>query len=315
MKTRVVLQKGDDRYENILNCLHCLGPEIKERMKMKKRVVIKPNFVSDTCQLAATHVDAVRAFLDFCKPFYSRTITIAEGSYQDTEKAFKNFHYYKLRNRYNIKFLDLNEDETCACQIFDKHLNLVPAKMAKTICQSDFLISICPPKTHDSVQVTLSLKNIVVSGLHDVWQRTSVFGRHLRKNLHQGYKAINLSLALLAKKFHPHLSIIDGFEGMEGEGPTHGSAVKTRWAIASLDFLAADSLACLLMGFELKEIGYLTYCSYLGLGETDIKKMEILGKSSLAKLRRKFKPHSTRQKQLSWRLNQFEKQKAFKNLL
>ena len=41
-----------------------------------------------------------------------------------------------------------------------------------------------------------------------------------------GFHAINYNIAMLAQKLHPDLAVVDGYEGMEGNGPTKGSNIK-----------------------------------------------------------------------------------------
>jgi uncharacterized protein (DUF362 family) len=64
---------------------------------------------------------------------------------------------------------------------------------------------------------------------------------------------------------------------MEGNGPTRGTAVDHRVCVASTDWLAADRLAVELMGIDFAHVGYLNYCAQAGLGEADLKKIEIVG--------------------------------------
>jgi uncharacterized protein (DUF362 family) len=92
-----------------------------------------------------------------------------------------------------------------------------------------------------------------------------------------GVLGINYNLAALASRLHPHLAVIDGFEGMEGDGPINGTPVDHRVCVVSTDWLAADTVSAELMGFGIGKIGYLTYCAPAGLGQADLSKIEILG--------------------------------------
>jgi len=56
------------------------------------------------------------------------------------------------------------------------------------------------------------------------------------------------------------LVILDGFYGMEGEGPVQGSPVESKLCIASTDPVKADSVGAKTMGLEPDEIGYLVRC-------------------------------------------------------
>ena len=330
-KSKVALIKGDSRYVNITKALSLIEGDI--RLDGVKDILIKVNFVSTTRQLASTHVDGVRALLDSLRPRYDGPITIAEGSSSDTFTGYRNFGYLELADEYGIQLVDLNQDDWVWVQVYDRHLRPMELRAARSVVQSDYRIAIGPPKTHDTVLVTLSLKNIVVGSMirdvgrdrssslvHTVGQlvptglkqspllagvKTSVV-RSLNRSdkfaLHQGYPALNLNLYTLAKVMAPHLSVIDGYAGMEGSGPSHGDAVELRLAIASTDFLAADAMAVWIMGFDLDEIGYLHYCQLGGLGKADPEKIEVLGNCTVEECIRPFKPHPTHKRQLAWQI-------------
>jgi len=57
------------------------------------------------------------------------------------------------------------------------------------------------------------------------------------------------------------LAVIDGHEGMEGNGPVMGTPVASKLAIASTDFIAADRVAVECMGVDPNWVGYLRYCA------------------------------------------------------
>ena len=331
-KSIVALVRGDDRYDNIRKALDLIADQI--RVADKQRVLIKPNFVSTTRQLAATHVDAVRAVLDWLRPRYDGPITIGEGAaVSDTFDGYRNFGYLDLTEEHNVRFVDLNQDEWASVQVYDRRLRPMGVRVARTTLESDFRISIGPPKTHDAVIVTLSLKNMVVGSLirgrggglfqklgqflpdrltnsalaERAKSRLSTVNRSDKFALHQGYQGLNLNLYALAKVIAPHLSVIDGFVGMEGAGPGSGDPVDLRVAIASTDFLAADTVATRLMGFDLDEVGYLHYCKLGGLGAGDLNDIELVGNAALKECARKFKPHTTYRQQLEWRIPDVER--------
>jgi uncharacterized protein (DUF362 family) len=155
--------------------------------------------------------------------------------------------------------------------------------MAKTLLDPNhFVISAAKFKTHDRIVASLSLKNIVVGaaikrgggerpegGRWDSSDKPITHG--------SGYRGINYNLSALASRLHPHLAVIDGYEGMEGEGPTSGTPVNSRVCVVSPDWLAADRVALELMGIDFAKVGYLNYCAQAGLGEADLSKIEIVG--------------------------------------
>src|ERR1022692_3287222 len=62
--SKVALTNGDNRTDNIFRGLRSLEKEIALSIG-NRRVVIKPNNVSPTNQLAATHADALTGILEF----------------------------------------------------------------------------------------------------------------------------------------------------------------------------------------------------------------------------------------------------------
>jgi uncharacterized protein (DUF362 family) len=309
----------------------------------KQRVLIKPNFVVARKPLAATHVDAVRAVLDFLRERYDGPITIAEGpAVAPASEAFRSYAYEPLIQAYGVQLADLNRDAAVLVTVYDWRLRPLQLHLARSVVDSDFRISVTPPKTHDVVIVTLSLKNMIMGSLISYFSHAEpVPGRHRldlggvsrilarlvtqwirrlppaewlqhrvmsnfepsdKMKMHQSIPLLNLNLALIAPRVVPHLAVIDGFEGMEGNGPSEGTPVPLRLALASVDALAADVAGAALMGFHAGEVGYLHYCKQLGLGAGDLSNIEILGNASLEDCTRSFRPHDTFQRQRRWHL-------------
>ncbi len=81
----------------------------------------------------------------------------------------------------------------------------------------------------------------------------------------------------LAQEIWPDLSVIDGFEAMEGNGPIGGTPVDAKVALASLDSLALDTLTTKIMGFDVAKIPYLMAMAEAGMGQGDLTKVQVLG--------------------------------------
>lgn len=122
------------------------------------------------------------------------------------------------------------------------------------------------------------------------------------------YHAMNYNLAVVAKKLSGFwgCGVIDGFEGMEGNGPIRGTAVPMHCALASPDLVAADRVALDLMMIPHHAVGYLQYAAALGVGQYDIAKIDIRGEKPES-LARKFKLQDQVQQQLDW-LNEITRQ-------
>src|SRR4030042_1253025 len=110
MPTQIAITQGDDRRDNIARALQLIGPQID--LARCHHILIKPNLVSTVRQLAATHVDALRAVLDFVRKDYDGVVSIAEGAaLAPTMQGYERFGYYDLVKPYNVQLIDLNACE------------------------------------------------------------------------------------------------------------------------------------------------------------------------------------------------------------
>lgn len=298
MFKKVALVKGKNRYQNIKRVLGLLRDELVPKVTTLKTCVIKPNLVSTTNKLAATNVEGIMAILDFLRLVFRGRILIAENAaLGQTFAGFDNFGYLDLPKKYNVSLIDLSQDEFLPFEIYNIYGRKIKIGIAKTILESDFRISITPAKTHDEVIVTLSIKNMVMGSINN------------RPLVHQGPRMTNLNLATLAKIIHPHFSIIDGTVGMEGNGPSEGTAINSNFAVASLDPVAADTVATRLMGFNPQDIGYLYFS-----GIPKEEDIEIVGEK-LEKCIIPFTPHRSLTRQLKWKKKPGFKEKLLTPIL
>ncbi|RLC66258.1 MAG: hypothetical protein DRI48_05060, partial [Chloroflexi bacterium] len=163
-RAQVALVQGQSRYGNVMAALNRIAGQVQ--LDGVRRVLIKPNFVSTTRPLAATNVQAVRATLDFVRTRYDGPIVVAEGAAaSSTWSGFRNFGYERLAEEYGVELKDLNADDAVPVQVYDRCLRPLTVYLARTVVEADYRISVGPPKTHDVVIVTLSIKNLVMGAL------------------------------------------------------------------------------------------------------------------------------------------------------
>jgi len=288
----VTLVKSEDHYKGTQKALSLIIDDIAESIRGKKKVLIKPNFVSTRRQLAATHVDSVKAVLDVITQYCNNKIIIGEGpAIGNLQDGITNFGFDVLKDEYDVRFVDLNEDDYLELEGVNSSLDPIKLRFSKTLLESDYLISIAKPKTHDCVIATLSLKNVVVG---------SLVSKREKERIHQGTKAININLAKLAKECIPSLGVVDGLFGMEGAGPVSGEPVQLGLCGVSLHPVSLDAVMAKVMGFEPLEIGYLYYLNDWGIGVADLDQIEVIGES-ISKVSREFQPHPTYEEQCKWK--------------
>jgi uncharacterized protein (DUF362 family) len=329
MPADVALVKGDFRKENIRQALNL----IEDQIHLGQRIVIKPNMVSITRPLSATHAEALDAVLQFICERTNNQVTVAEGcAFADTMKGFEKYGLLEVAKHYGARVVDLNRDQWVEVEVVDRDLRPMSLRFAQTIAESDCRISLTPMKTHDVVIITLSLKNLVMGSLinegfgglerlmhglpHVVHPRDALYPRSLgwivrhvlrsdKVAMHQTYATMNYNLFLIAQAFPAHLAILDGFTAMEGCGPTLGKPVNLHLAVASPDFIAADSVGARIMGFDPEDIGYLHHAIAAGLGEGALDRIRVLG-DHLQDCLRPFEPHPNYARQLLWKRHEVE---------
>jgi uncharacterized protein (DUF362 family) len=306
LSASVAITSGNNRADLAFRALQPYSKQIKQAIG-GRRIVLKPNNVSTDLPLCATHVDTLEGILEFLKSIRKLdNVIIAESAANGpTFDGFKNYGYFRLADKYPVKLVDLDQEGFEIRYVFDeKDFRPHPVRISRIILSPDsYIVSVARMKTHDWAIVTLSLKNIVFGApIKDVGFAFGGKRKEGTKNdksiVHgSGIRGINYNLYDLAPSLHPHLAVIDGFEGMEGNGPRNGTPVDHRICVASTDWLAADRVAVELMGIDFTTIGYLNYCAQTGLGIADLSKIEIVGES-ISKYIKPYKLHDNIEKQL-----------------
>ena len=295
----VSLTSGNDRAEMVFRALQPFAQEIKQAIG-KRRVVLKPNNVLIYVPLATTHVETLEGILEFLKSIRKlANVIIAESSAScATFEGFDNYGYFGLLSKYPVKLVDLDDEPYEIMYVVnERDFRPQPIRVSSVITDRDsYIVSVARMKTHNTVGATLSLKNIVFgSPIKDKGftlynedlrfapekARKSIQGTvSYKRAIHgNGFHAVNFNMANLAQRLHPDLAVIDGYEGMEGNGPTLGTPIDHRVCVVSPDWLAADRVGIDLMGIDFARIGYLNHCASMGMGISDLEKIEIVGEN------------------------------------
>ena len=304
-RSTVSLVRGDDRRKNIHDALLALDAELRPELNRKQYVFIKPNLTSVDIQLASTHPDAIRGILDYLDGRFKGPVVIGEAASKDTLLAFDNFFYNRLVSEYprlKVRLVDLNEEPYVVIPTMDSDVHLTPARIGQRNVDPDaFIICAAIPKTHESMIMTAAVKNMVMGAPLRSSRKESQAWSDKRKIHVRGYQQHNYNIYMVAERLAPHwnLAVLDGYEGMEGNGPIRGTAVPHRIAIASRDFVAADRVAVEAMGVDPNWVGYLQYCNSVGLGNYDLARIDVRGES-IASVARKYKMNDNFDREIQW---------------
>jgi uncharacterized protein (DUF362 family) len=192
---------------------------------------------------------------------------------QEVERLNKQFG----GGRVSLKSLNV---ETPYWGLFPTITNLRWLAVSSHVVEADVVISVPVLKTHHLTATTLSIKNLY--GVTPV----SLYGTP-RLRGHDADLGIEQVIIDLFKAIRPHLAIIDGSVGAEGEapnvGPDEGSTVDVSQrlggylVLASTDFLAADATASRIIGMDPDAIRYIWMGAQQGLGQNNPDHIEIRG--------------------------------------
>ena len=121
-----------------------------------------------------------------------------------------------------------------------------------TLRRADLVVSMPKMKTHHWAGVTLALKNLfgVMPGICYGWPKNVLH--------HAG---IPESILDIAATVRPHLAIVDGIIGMEGDGPIMGTPRASGVLVMGTNLPAVDATCARLMDIDPWRVAYLAGAS------------------------------------------------------
>jgi len=148
-----------------------------------------------------------------------------------------------------------------------KHIEGIP--ISRHILDADCVISIPKLKTHSVTVLTAAVKNMFgsVVGLYKA-------ECHSRAPKGAAFADIIARIYSMAR---PHLTVVDGILGMEGDGPSAGAPRKINAVIAGSDAVAIDACIAKIIGIKPLDVPITKAAYAYGLGEADMSFIKVLG--------------------------------------
>ena len=139
--------------------------------------------------------------------------------------------------------------------------------LAKPVVECDVLISLPKMKTHGLLMLTGAVKNMygAIPGLRKA-------ELHRDNPRPSDFASVVVDIYSQAK---PHLTILDGIQGMEGNGPASGDLRWMKMLLASADGVALDATFARLVGVKPRDVFTTRIAGERGLGEVD--SIEVMG--------------------------------------
>jgi uncharacterized protein (DUF362 family) len=221
-----------------------------------KTVLLKPNLVEPTRTdpQINTHPMVVRAAAEVFRRWQAREVIVAEGQghCRDSLYVLDQSGLAPVLAESRLEFIDLNHDDVLSVPNALGCTRLRELMLPVTLLRSDLIVSMAKMKTHHWAGVTLALKNLfgVMPGVCYGWPK-NVFH-------HAG---IPQSILDIAAAVRPHLAIVDGIIGMEGDGPIMGTPKSSGVLVMGTNLTAVDATCSRLMGINPGRVAYLAGAS------------------------------------------------------
>ncbi|MEN6425097.1 MAG: DUF362 domain-containing protein [Phycisphaerales bacterium] len=230
--------------------LRCLG--IGPSNVRGKRVLLKPNFVETfrgtvhVCTQPELIFGAAEAF----HKLGAAGVLIGEGPGHcpDATRIIDEVRLAESLVEQKMRFVDLNNDDLIVRPNAGGRTSLQTFTLPATVDQVDWIVSMPKMKTHHWVGVTLSMKNLfgMMPGIVYGWPKNV---------LH--WAGIEKCILDINQTVRPHLAIIDGIVGMEGDGPIMGTPKPTGVIVMGANLPAVDATAARIMGIDPAKVAYL----------------------------------------------------------
>jgi uncharacterized protein (DUF362 family) len=249
-----------------------------------KLVAVKPNetWASAEDRTGVTQPDTLRAVLRLVKQFGPREVVVTGGAgAAETEDVFRIAGLMAVVEEEGVDFFDHNRPPFAPVDLDYGESPEVrgpqrSVMVNRRILEYQTLIALNQLKLHETATVTLALKNIAMS-----FPAADYYGHPRSRQRHQNhfFEDMHSFIAAMAKRFPIDLAVTVGHPAMIGTGPLGGHPVETGLVLASKDALAADVVGARLLGFTPQAVRHLWEAAKLGIGESDLDRMEFRGLS------------------------------------
>lgn len=272
MKSKVHLKKIahyslDDVEQFVRDSLEVLDPQAS-MFSSGQKVLLKPNllrgFIPERC--VTTHPVVAEAVCRVLKDFSVRQIVISDSPALGSLSAVADkAGYGLLEKKYGVQILPLTDPIP-----FESAEGISHLKIAGCLDQYDRIINLPKVKAHCQMTMTLSIKNLF--GLV-IGKRKPVL-HCLVKNDKMKFGKMLIDIA---RHVNPCLTIVDGIQAMQGQGPSNGTPYPLGVMGAGVDMTALDRVFADLLNIPLDKVYALQAARLKQFGQYHLEHIEISG--------------------------------------
>jgi len=262
LTSKVAIVRGERGHKPVFEALELVN--YKSALAGYTSIIIKVNFIAvqtwDTG--ATTDPMVVEAIIRKLKDLPVKVFIVeSDATVTNADKAFEFTGMRQMAENNGVECVNLRNVKDKVKIIIPNGETLNSITVPRLVRDSA-IINVAKLKTHNLTGVTLGLKNMF--GLLP----DKMKGKYHLRGINKVIVDINVVLK-------PVLTVIDGFVGMEGKGPSNGTPVKMDLIIDGTDVVATDATASRIMGFDPHKINHILKAYEKGLGNID--DIQILG--------------------------------------
>ncbi|HNX74072.1 MAG TPA: DUF362 domain-containing protein [Candidatus Rifleibacterium sp.] len=274
--TKLSIQKcssyGQPEVQKALEALLAPLGGIGAFVKQGQQVLIKPNML--TCKeperAATTHPAVIEAVASLCVAA-GATVLIGDSPpavFGRSEEFWEKTGFAGAAERSGARLICFESEPKAPIKFFTSGRE-VTAHVVKTLFMVDVVINLAKMKTHNLTRITGAVKNLfgLIPGFAKAqWHKTFPAAEEFSD-----------FIADFAHQVPVTLNIMDGIEGMDGQGPAGGRVVQCGVLLASTSPVAVDLGFCQLIGFDPGEVPTLRRCRSLNWGPKSFADLDAVG--------------------------------------
>jgi len=269
-KSLVAIAKNVDIQAAITETFDLLGG-VSKLIKPNTTVVLKPNagHLAKAETSVCTNPEVVRAVIKEVKKVNPKRIIVAEAAAIgcDTEKCFELSGIAQVCRDENVECIDIKRDKDLLnIPVRGAKSNITHVKLPRFLVEAEHIINLPIYKTHASMVFTGALKNIKGT---------------VQDKVHMDMHQDNLAMAMMDVWYavRPDLNIMDMIRPAGGYGPHTTVPMDMGCIVGSTDPVAADLVACHMVGLDPAICDYFEAAEEAGLGTCQMDDIEVVGKT------------------------------------
>ena len=253
-----VVRRGPSPRQITRDAVEALGG-IEKYVKEGDRVLIKPNICGGNPDIPGsfTSIEVVDELVKIIREAGAEPIVAdADMIWTKFEPVAEAQGWTAWAGDAGVPLVNLSRTERVRFN-FGGGSSTLTVPVSRKMVEADVIVSVPVMKTHILTSVTMGMKNM--------------YGTFTEENKAKYHRfGIEGVICDVNRAFTPNLTVIDGTIGGDAWGPLSCTPVGFQTVVASNDVVAADAIACRLMGYDPMAIVHIKMAHEEGLGDASV---------------------------------------------